>query len=112
MVTFSLRKGIVLPAMRGFINKSPEHSQALDRVRDLVREQFKLSGENAILVSELECALPGCPPLETIIAFWCEERRHRFKIFKPVAEVVPDDLPPYWLRGSFVVPEDWECGCC
>ena len=52
------------------------------------------------------------PPLETVIAFWSEERRHHFKIFKQVAEVVPEDLPPYWLRGSFVVPEDWECGCC
>lgn len=98
--------------MRGFINKSPEHGRALGRVRALVRERFGLSEENAVLVSELACALPGCPPLETVIAFWCEERRHHLKIFKPVVEVVPDDLPPRWLRSAFVVPEDWECGCC
>jgi nitrate reductase delta subunit len=111
-MTFSRSAGIVLPAMRGFINKSPEHSHAVEIVRGWVRTNFRLPDDSAILVAELECALPGCPPLETVIAFWSEERRHHFKIFKPVAEVVPEDLPPYWLRGAFVVPEDWECGCC
>ena len=57
--------------------------------------------------------LPGCPPLETVIAFWTEgDRRHHFKVFKPVAEVVLDDLPPAWMKDALAVPEGFECDCC
>ena len=91
--------------------KSPEHSAALDRVREWVRERFAL-GDAAILVAEVACAVPGCPPVETVIAFWSEERRHHFKVFKPVAEVIADDLPPRWYKGALAVPDDFECTCC
>jgi hypothetical protein len=52
-----------------------------------------------VLVAEVACRLPGCPPLETVVAFWTEdERRHQFKLYKPVADVVYDDIG--WLIGS------------
>ena len=70
--------------MLAFSKKSPEHVAALDRVREWVRERFAL-GDTAILVAEVACAVPGCPPVETVIAFWSGERRHHFKVFKPVA---------------------------
>jgi hypothetical protein len=98
--------------MRAFSKKSPDHLVALDRVREWSRTRFKLADDTAILVAELACALPGCPPLETVIAFWSEERRHHFKIFKPVAEVTSDDLPPGWLKPALAVPDDFECTCC
>jgi nitrate reductase delta subunit len=60
----------------------------------------------------MACAVPGCPPLETVIAFWADERRHHFKIFKPVAAVIEDDLPPSWLRDALMVPDGFECDCC
>ena len=72
--------------MLAFSKKSPEHVAALDRVREWVRERFAL-GDTAILVAEVACAVPGCPPVETVIAFWSGERRHHFKVFKPVLEV-------------------------
>ena len=78
--------------MLAFTRKSPERSAALDRVREWVRGRFSLPDDAAILVAEVACAVPGCPPLETVIAFWSDERRHHFKVFKPVAEVVCDDL--------------------
>ena len=99
--------------MLGFIKKSPEHAAALDRVREWTRAQFKLPDDAAILVAEVVCVLPGCPPLETVIAFWTEgEGRHHFKVFKPVAEVVSDDLPPSWMKDALAVPEGFECDCC
>ena len=99
--------------MLGFIKKSPEHTAALDRVREWARARFRLPDDAAILVAEVVCTLPGCPPLETVIAFWTEgDKRHHFKVFKPVAEVVGDDLPPAWMKDALAVPEGFECDCC
>ena len=86
--------------------------EAIARVREWVRERFKLSGEAPIMVSEITCSLPGCPPLETVVAFWENEARHHFKIFKPVAEVTSDNLPFAWMKESLVVPEGFGCECC
>jgi hypothetical protein len=98
--------------MLGFIKKSPEHLAAVDRVRAWTRARFSLSEDATIVVSEVACPLPGCPPLETVIVFWEGETRHHFKIFKPVAEVVRDDLPFAWLKDALAVPEDFVCDCC
>jgi nitrate reductase delta subunit len=98
--------------MLTFTRKGPEHLTVLDRVREGVRARFRLSEETAILVAEVACAVPGCPPVETVIAFWADEKRHHFKVFKPVAEVTDDDLPPWWLKPALAVPDDFECTCC
>ena len=98
--------------MLGFINKSADQSAAIDRVREWVRHRFDLGDEATILVAEVACAVPGCPPLETAIAFWCNERRHHYKVFKPVRDVTEDDLPPRWFMGALAVPDDFECDCC
>jgi len=50
--------------------------------------------------------------VETVIAFWSGERRHHFKVFKPVLEVVPGDVPPRWYMGALAVPDDFQCECC
>ena len=94
------------------LEKHPEYAAALDRVTAWTRERFKLPEDATIFVSEVACALPGCPPRETVIAFWTgNDMRHQFKVFKPVADVVPDDLPPGWLKNALVVAEGvgWEC---
>jgi hypothetical protein len=98
--------------MLGFIKKSPDHAAALARVREWTRARFTLADDAAILVAEVACMLPGCPPLETVVAFWTDERRHHFKIFKPVADVVEGDLPFAWLKDSLVVLDGFECDCC
>jgi hypothetical protein len=98
--------------MLGFSKKSPDHSAAVDRVRAWTRERFALPDDATVSVSQIACALPGCPPLETVIVFWIGQTRHHFKIFKPVAEVVNDDLPFAWLKDALAVPEDFMCDCC
>jgi len=90
----------------------PEQLAAIERVREWVRARFKLAPEAAILVSEVACNLPGCPPLETAVAFWEGETRHHFKLFKPVAEVTADNLPFAWMKETLVVPEGFGCDCC
>jgi hypothetical protein len=89
---------------------SPAQLAALDRVRIWTRERFKLADALPVVVAEIACGLPGCPPLETVVAFWTEDdRRHQFKLFKPVAEVVRDDLPFAWLKDALVWTGEDEC---
>ena len=102
--------------MFGSFTPNAEQDAALQLVQVWVRERFSLTPEQAVLVTELVCALPGCPPLETVIAFWTGTAqaplRHHYKVFKPVQQVLPEDLPPYWMKNALAVPTDWACDCC
>src|SRR5215475_15523576 len=80
--------------------RSAGHAADLDRVREWTRARFGLGAETTVLVAQVSCQLPGCPPLETVVAFWTDDQRYRFKLFKPVAEVVADDLPPSWFKEA------------
>jgi hypothetical protein len=100
-------------ARPGFLHKSPERQQAAERVREWTRARFALPPEATVMVTELACTVPGCPPVDTVVAFWtADDRRHHFKIFKPVAEVVEDDLPPRWMKDALVGTEEFGCPCC
>jgi len=92
--------------------RGPEPGAALDRVRDWTRDRFKLAEDEAIMVTQVSCTLPGCPPLETAVVFWTAQGRHHFKIFKPVAHVVEDDLPPAFMKNALVALEGIDCDCC
>jgi hypothetical protein len=96
------------------LKRSPEHVAALERVRNWTRSRFKMAEDAAVMVAEVVCRLPGCPPLETVVAFWSDTgQRHQFKVFKRAEEVAEDDIPPAWLKGALMVNEDAEldCGC-
>ncbi len=98
--------------MLGFIKKTPQHHAALAQVREWTRERFRLGEDETVLVTEVSCQVPGCPPLETVVAFWTGQGRHHFKVFKPVAEVVQDDLPPGWMKNALVALDGIDCACC
>ena len=76
----------------GLTKTSSGVSAEQERVRTWAREHFNLPEDESIMVSELPCSDPGCPPVETHLVFWKQGGRHQFKVFKPLAEVVPDDL--------------------
>lgn len=93
--------------------RSGAELEALGRIRGWTRARFGLDAGAAILVAEVACALPGCPPLETVVAFWsAPDRRHHFKVFKPAAQVGPDDLPYAWMKDALRVPADAPMDCC
>ena len=93
----------------------PRHDDAflaaLEAVQDWTRLRFRLAPQAAILVSEVACRLPGCPPLETVVAFWTEDdRRHQFKLYKPLRDVRYDDIG--WLIGSPASHDGSSWDCC
>jgi nitrate reductase delta subunit len=91
---------------------TPADYQALDRMREWTRDRFRLAEDETIMVSEVSCTIPGCPPLETLVVFWTAQGRHHFKIFKPLANVVEDDLPPAFMKNALVAIEGLDCDCC
>ena len=97
----------------GFLKKGADHGQALDRIAAQTRARFKLGDGAVVLVAELACTLPGCPPIDTVVMFWTAQGvRHRFKIFKPALQVTEEDLPYAWLMRSLAAPEGFDQDCC
>lgn len=96
----------------GSFRKDPGRLQALGRIEEQTRARFGLPRTAAVIVSEITCSLPGCPPLETVVVFWTDDAAHRFKIFKPAHEVIADDLPYVWLKPALVVPAGFAEECC
>jgi hypothetical protein len=100
------------PLRVGAFKTEPGHEEAVVRVQAWTRARFDLDSEAAVLATELVCTRPGCPPLETVVAFWVhEDQRRHFRVFKPIADVAANDLPPAWLMDALCAePED--DGCC
>ncbi|HTP93253.1 MAG TPA: hypothetical protein VMJ52_16030 [Xanthobacteraceae bacterium] len=98
--------------MLGFTKKSSGQGAELERVRDWTRARFALANDETVMVSEMSCAVPGCPPIETHVVFWTGNGRHHFKVFKPLAEVAEDDLPPAFMKNALVALDDVDCSCC
>ena len=89
---------------------SPRRADAAAQVKQWTRARF---GDVTVLVSEVESATPGFPPLTTVVAFWTAERQHyHFRVFKPLEDVVQDDIPPAWYREALAVSPGVDCGCC
>lgn len=90
--------------------RAPEQASAANRVADWTRRRFGLTPETTVLVAEVACGLPGCPPIESIVTFWtAPERRHSFKIFKRLVLVSEDDLPPSWMKDAIIRDDFAEC---
>jgi nitrate reductase delta subunit len=53
---------------------SKNRLDAATQVKRWTRQRFGLTGEATLLVSEIESAVPGFPPLHTVVAFWTAER--------------------------------------
>jgi hypothetical protein len=100
------------PIRIGAFNTTPGCDEAVARVQDWTRERFALPERATVMVIELACRRPDCPPLETVVAFWDEEQRRHFKVLKPVAEVVPGDLPPAWLKDALCAEPADDFACC
>ena len=65
----------------------------VDRIKSWAREIWGLGDEITIMVTELECREPGCPPIETVIAVLeGPGKTKQYKIHKTTDEVVRGDV--------------------
>jgi hypothetical protein len=93
--------------------RSHERLNAVTQLKAWTREHFDLDEGAVVMAAEITCGIPGCPPIETVVAFWSDDAtRYRYKIFKPIAEVLYDDLPYAWLLPSLVDDGGLGLECC
>jgi hypothetical protein len=107
------RKSGVAPLRFGAFRQDAAQLRSLELVKVWTRESLALAADDTVVVAEVACARPGCPPLETVVTFWTAVgERHWFKVSKPVAEVVFDDLPPAWLKDALYAADPVDGACC
>ena len=97
--------------MSGLAGSWPPSPDVIANIQHWTRQRFKLAMDAPVLVAQVTCAMPLCPPLETAVAFWTAgEKRHQFKLYKPAAEVIYDDIG--WLFASPADHEGLTWDCC
>jgi hypothetical protein len=97
-----------------FGGMSPDGSRApaIERLIDWTRARFDLADNDIVVVTENTRALPGFPPRETVVGFWTGDgTRHHYRVFKPIEDVLPEDVPPAWLKASLAW-DGFDCDCC
>jgi hypothetical protein len=56
-------------------------------------ESLGLGDDVAVMVTELHCTEPGCPPLETVVAvLGANGPVRQYKVRKPLADVTREDI--------------------
>jgi len=83
------------------------------RVEALTRARFGLGPADLVMAAEVACVVPGCPPVETVVAFEDGDGvAYRFKVFKPIGAVDEGDIPFAWLKPALLDEEELGLACC
>jgi hypothetical protein len=65
----------------------------IGKVKEWVQERFTLAADAVVMVTELRCTEPGCPPLETVIAVLDGPgSKRQYKLHKGIADVTREDI--------------------
>jgi hypothetical protein len=76
-----------------FQPRSPGDPQHVAAIKRWAADAFQLTEDTTVMVTELRCTEPGCPPLETVIAFLHPQADTRqIKIHKALCDVTRDDV--------------------
>jgi len=57
-----------------------------------VRSTIGVDDQRSVVVTELACTEPGCPPIETVVGLLGPGAQTQYKLHKPVAEVTEADV--------------------
>lgn len=84
---------------------SPHRAAQLSAIKEQTRRLLGLGDEDTVMVRQLDCAEPGCPPVETVVAVLPPDGPgRRWTLHHPVAEITPELLTRA-LAGAPAVPE-------
>ena len=76
-----------------FQSRSPGDPQHIAAVKRWAADAFQLTEDTTIMVTELRCTEPGCPPLETVMAlFHPQTGTRQYKVHKALGDITQDDV--------------------
>ena len=76
-----------------FPGNRPPRPKHVAQIKDWFRQTFFVSPEANVMVTELACHEPDCPPLETVIAlFEPGQAGRQWKLHKAIEDVTREDL--------------------
>ena len=79
------------------------NGQKIKEIKQWVQASLALPPETTILITELTCTEPGCPPLETVIALLRGPGDNvQQKIHRSIAEVTKDEIETLCTRFPVV----------
>ncbi|MER5544100.1 hypothetical protein AB5L52_06465 [Streptomyces sp. CG4] len=62
-------------------------------LKETVRTLLDLDDDTAVLIRQLACTEPGCPPLETVVVVLpMEGAARRWTLHRPADQITKDDL--------------------
>ena len=71
----------------------PGPSPQLRELKETVRALLGLDDDTAVLIRQLACTEPGCPPLETVVVVLpMEGDARRWTLHRPADQITEDDL--------------------
>ncbi|EFH80825.1 MULTISPECIES: hypothetical protein [Ktedonobacter] len=74
----------------------PRHQsdpRLVEQVKSWVHQALHPDEDTSIMVTELRCSEPGCPPIETVIALLkTAHPTSQYKIHKTIAEITQEDI--------------------
>lgn len=63
------------------------------QLKDTVRQLLDLDDDSAVVVRQLTCTEPGCPPVETVVAVLpMDGDARRWTLHRPADQITEDDL--------------------
>ncbi|WP_269857564.1 hypothetical protein [Streptomyces sp. RPT161] len=69
-------------------------------LKETVRRLLGLDDDTAVVIRQLACTEPGCPPLETVIAVLpMDGPARRWTLHRPTDQITEDDLRPLLASG-------------
>lgn len=75
-----------------FAAKPTPNADHVMRVKAWVAESMPLLPGSTVMVAELTCREPGCPPLETVIAVLGGAVQRKETLHKALAQVTAEDV--------------------
>ena len=72
------------------IGRSKVEDGRVAEVKAWVRQTLSLDDDVMVLITELPCSEPGCPPVETAITLIGDEMRAVYTVHGPVASLSRD----------------------
>jgi hypothetical protein len=73
--------------------RPPRRPPQLSALKQAVRHLLGVDDDTTVMVQQLTCAEPGCPPLETVIAVLPPDGpARRWTLHRPAEQVTEDDL--------------------